>query len=89
VRLVYRHRNGYLTEMQLVEYQISEPSDAYLPLALGNRWRYRWTDPESGTAFEESLRVASHIGKDWNIAFVTRAESSQSHPGCRGSADAG
>ena len=34
-------------------------------------------DPESGTAFEDSLRVASHKEGQWNIAFVTRATAAK------------
>jgi hypothetical protein len=77
VRLLYEHRNGYVTDIQLVEYQIVEPCGGYFPLSLNNRWRYRWTDQESGTTFEDSLRVASHRGKKWEIAFVTRARAAE------------
>ena len=78
VRLLYRHENGRETDIQLVAYEIPESGEGYLPLAIGNRWRYRWTDPESGTAFEDSLRVASHKEGQWHIAFVTRAMAAAS-----------
>jgi RNA polymerase sigma-70 factor (ECF subfamily) len=73
VRLLYQHKNGYSTDIQLVEYEIAELSEDYFPLALNNRWRYRWVDQKSGTVFEDSLRVASRKEGQWNIAFVTRA----------------
>jgi hypothetical protein len=73
VRSVYQHKNGYKTEIELVSYEITEPSKDYFPLALNNRWRYRWVDQKSGVNFEDSLRVASHKNGKWNIAFVTRA----------------
>ena len=73
VRLLYQHENGRETDIQLVSYDIPDGEIDYLPLAIGNRWRYRWTDPETGTLFEDSLRMASHRTGQWNIAFVTRA----------------
>lgn len=74
VKLRYRHRNGYETYGELLEYETTQGSTDYLPLALDNRWRYAWTDQESGTCFEDRLRVASHRADRWNLAFVTRAE---------------
>ena len=73
VRLLYQHHNGRQTAIELIGYELAQASDAYLPLALDNRWRYRWTDPESGTRFEETLRVAVRNGPQWHLAFVTRA----------------
>jgi hypothetical protein len=73
VRFVYKHRNGYVTDIQLMKYEITEPTDDCFPLALNNRWRYRWGDQKSGMNFEDSLRVASHKNGKWNISFVTRA----------------
>ena len=72
VRLLYQHKNGYATDIQLVKYEIAEPSEDYFPLALDNRWRYKWVDQKSETVFEDSLRVASHKEGRWRIAFVTR-----------------
>jgi len=73
VRLLYRHRNGLETDIRLVDYQVADSDNAYLPLAIDNRWRYRWTDSASGTEFEDALRVAARDADDWHIAFVTRA----------------
>lgn len=73
VRLLYQHKNGRVTDIQLVEHQVKEPGEDYLPMALGNRWRYRWKDEESGRVFEDLLVVASQKGNRWYIAFVTRA----------------
>lgn len=73
VRVVYKHRNGYVTDIQLMKYEITEPTDDCFPLALNSRWRYRWDDQKSGVNFEDSLRVASHKNGKWNISFVTRA----------------
>ncbi|MFC1525804.1 hypothetical protein ACFL6X_03215 [Candidatus Latescibacterota bacterium] len=73
VRLEYRHANGFTTVAELVDYTVEEPTDAYLPMALDNRWRYRWQDQESGVHFEDVLRVAAHRDGQWELAFVTSA----------------
>ena len=73
VRLLYQHRNGHETDIQLVDYQIKEARGDYLPLALDNRWCYRWIDSECKTCYEDFLRVAAHATPKWYLAFVTRA----------------
>ena len=75
VKLCYHHHNGFVTEVELLDHQLTAPSDRYFPLALDNRWRYGWTDQESSTRFEDFLRVASHREGQWNFAFAIRAES--------------
>jgi hypothetical protein len=75
VRLRYRHHNGSTTDVELAGYRVPEARRAYLPLGLDHRWRYCWTDPTSGTRFEDRLRVASHGEGRWDIAFVTCAET--------------
>ncbi len=86
VRFLYQHRNGHETDIQLMEYTLAEPSSDYLPLALNNRWRYRWVDAQTNVVFEDALRVATHGGKEWHIAFVTCANVYTLSPeseGCR------
>jgi len=75
VKLVYQHRNGFTTEVELLGHDIVEPSQDWLPLAIGNRWRYGWTEATGGTRFEDVWRVAAHREGRWSIAFVTRAEA--------------
>jgi RNA polymerase sigma-70 factor, ECF subfamily len=77
VKLHYAHQNGHETSVELVEYQIAEESESYLPLALSNRWRYCWTDQGSGIRFEDLLRMAAHREGQWNISFVTRAQAAE------------
>ena len=81
VRLLYKHHNGYETDISLVEHDIRGAEDEYLPLAIDNRWRYRWQDPINGSAYEDSLRVASHKKGQWWIAFVTRATATEGGAG--------
>ncbi len=77
VRMLRQHKNGYVTDIQLVEYEITESTEDFFPLALDNRWRYKWVDQKTGTIFEESLRVAAHKKGRWSIAFVTRATTKE------------
>jgi len=74
VKLVYQHRNGLTTEVELVEYEIAAGAGGWLPMAVGNRWRYTWTEAGGGARFEDCWRVAAHRQGHWSIAFVTRAE---------------
>jgi hypothetical protein len=78
VRLLYRHGNGYETDIRLVDCEITGAREEFFPLTLGNRWRYRWVDPESGALFEELLSLAAHEGEKWYFATVTRAEIEES-----------
>lgn len=75
VRLHYRHRNDRATDVRLAHHEIAEPSNDYFPLALGNRWIYRWTDEATGVQFEDTVFVAAHQGDEWNLAFVTAAQA--------------
>ena len=73
VRLEYSHANGFTTLAELVDYSVKTQAEAYLPTALGNRWRYRWQDQESGVRFEDVFRLAAHRDGQWELAFVTSA----------------
>ena len=71
VRTRYEHRNGLVTDIELVSYELSEPSEEYLPMALGNCWVYRWTDPADGTRLEDTVFVALHRDREWWLGFDT------------------
>ena len=60
VRFFYRRRNEEETDIQLVDYTITEPSESRLPLAIGNRWHYRWTAPQRGMSFEAIWKIVSY-----------------------------
>jgi hypothetical protein len=74
VRLLYQHGNGDETDIQLMDYEITGAREEFFPLTLGNRWRYHWIDPGSGTLFEELLCLAAHEDEKWFFATVTQAE---------------
>lgn len=42
VRMRYEHANGIVTEAVLLSHKLAGPSDAELPLHVGNRWTYAW-----------------------------------------------
>ncbi len=80
VRLEYRHSNGTTTVAELTDAVNSAQTDAYLPVALENKWAYDWTDPSSGAAFHDWLRVLERrsLGDDvyvWLVSYVTCAEA--------------
>ena len=76
VRLVYQHGNGCETNIQLTDCVLSQAGGGYLPLALDNRWRYEWREPDSQRQIQDLWRVASRTESEWSIAFVTRTTSS-------------
>lgn len=78
VKLTYRHQNGSTTEVELLEYELAQGDDSWMPLAIDNRWRYGWTEAAGDTRFEDLLRVAAHRNGQWSIAFVTRTKASPS-----------
>ena len=74
VKLVYQHRNSLTTEVELVEYETAGEVGDWVPIKVGNRWRYSWEDAGGGARFEDCWRVAAHRQGRWSIAFITRAE---------------
>jgi len=74
VKLTYGHQNGSTTEVELMEYEVAEETSDWMPMAIGNRWWYGWTEAVGSTRFEDLLRVAAHRDGRWSIGFVTRAQ---------------
>lgn len=73
VRLDYAHANGLETTIQLEASAVDAPAREAFPLAAGSRWTYRWTDPSTGTEYEDFLRVVISGEAEWYLAYVTRA----------------
>ncbi len=42
VKIRYEHSNGIVTEAELIDYNIPDKSNAYVPLTPGTTWTYRW-----------------------------------------------
>ena len=74
VRLRYQHRNDLVTEVELVDYEVGDGAAGWLPMAIGNRWRYAWVEAAGAARFEDVWRVAAHREGKWAIGFATRAE---------------
>jgi len=72
VKLIYEHEEGSATEVSLISYLIKEASDSYLPLALGNIWRYEWTDTYSDYMNWEVWRVAEKKKDTYRIHRFNR-----------------
>lgn len=49
--------------LQLQEFSLAEKTDAYLPLSVGNTWRYIWDGLPAGCTGQEIYRVAAHKGE--------------------------
>ena len=57
VKAEHHHTNGKQTIIELTDYHLIEPSEAYLPISIGNRWRYEWRDENGKLLFKEQERV--------------------------------
>ncbi|MYF98445.1 hypothetical protein F4212_04825, partial [Candidatus Poribacteria bacterium] len=42
VKVRYEHSNGIVTEAELIDYNIPDKSNAYVPITPGTTWTYRW-----------------------------------------------
>jgi RNA polymerase sigma-70 factor (ECF subfamily) len=60
----YEHRGGAVTLFQLTDFRhveraVSPFEDDYFPLAVGNTWRYEWTNSTTDIVIKETLTIAS------------------------------
>jgi len=67
VQFVARNTAGDETVVKLNEYEIVEPSNDYLPLAVGNSWIHGWVDAPQGYIAKERYRVAANEGEHWYL----------------------
>jgi hypothetical protein len=72
VQVRYEHRDGTVTSIQLTDFlhveQAASPLDVeraanlfkddYFPLAVGNTWRYEWTNSAAHSVIKETLIIA-------------------------------
>ncbi len=78
VKMVYAPDNGKVTEAELLRFEITEPSSDYMPLALGNKWTFRWSNdyrdydviesvriPGPGEVVKMSVQNGQTSGSDW------------------------
>jgi len=57
VKVEHHHPNGKQTNIELTDYHLVEPNNAYFPISIGNRWRYEWRDENGKLLFKEQERV--------------------------------
>ena len=76
VRFATRNIAGDETVVELNEYEMVEPGNDYLPLAVGNSWTYGWADAPQDYIAKERYRVAANEGEHWyleNYRYVLKA----------------
>ncbi|MBI1930366.1 PDZ domain-containing protein [Candidatus Poribacteria bacterium] len=69
VKMRYEHSNGITTEAELTAYDVSDKSDDYLPLKVGNTWTYKWKNDYRDEAVIERCQVVES-GKTHEMAEV-------------------
>lgn len=55
VKATHQAADGPRDTSELIAYHIEEQSDAYIPLAVGNWWKYRWVEGEGELGFRTEL----------------------------------
>jgi len=60
-----RTANDIHLHMELAEYSVKDGNGSYFPLAVGNRWVYRWCDVDERYVAKASYKVA--IKKDYGF----------------------
>ncbi|MBM3237498.1 sigma-70 family RNA polymerase sigma factor [Candidatus Poribacteria bacterium] len=59
VKIRHEYATGETTEIDLIDYRLTELSDDYFPLSLDNMWLYRWT--KGAYTITEKWRVLSLV----------------------------
>jgi len=84
VQLQVESGDGCSALIQLREYSITEKTQDYLPLAIGNAWTYGWADTPSEWVAKESFQVRGHEGDSWyleHIRYVYKMSPEESSTG--------
>ena len=63
VKMRYEHSNGVVTEAELLEYEVPVEAQEYLPLQVGNMWRYKWHNDYRDEAVIETCHVVRNFEK--------------------------
>lgn len=64
---------------QLKDYTLTQPSEDYIPLAIGNTWTYVWTGTPEDCVGKEFYHVAAKEGNVWYLehyAYIYREHDS-------------
>lgn len=68
VKLVYHHGDDVITNVQLLECNIPERTDAYFPLQLNARWRYEIANTHTSYVIHDTNWIAAQDGNTSCIA---------------------
>jgi hypothetical protein len=52
-------------DIELKEFFIPQPSQDYMPLVIGSRWRYEWSDQGFNAPTAEVYRLICQKGEDF------------------------
>ena len=63
VKMRYEHSNGVITEAELLKYELPVEEQEYLPLQVGNMWKYKWQNDYRDEAVIETCHVVSNFEK--------------------------
>ena len=63
VKMCYEHANGVVTEVELLECEISSQCEEYFPGQLGTLWTYKWKNNYRDEAVIEKCRVVENSDK--------------------------
>ncbi len=72
VKMLYQHSNGVTTEAELTKYEVSDKSEEYLPLKMGNTWTYKWKNDYRDEAVVETCRVGEPEEVDLKVPFSSK-----------------
>jgi RNA polymerase sigma factor (sigma-70 family) len=68
VKVEHHHANGKRTIVDLVSFHLTDLSDSYFPLAIGNQWRYEWRNEHGDLLFKEQERVICEQHDEFYLA---------------------
>ncbi len=63
MKMCYEHANGVVTEVELLECEISSQCEEYFPGQLGTLWTYKWKNNYRDEAVIEKCRVVENSDK--------------------------
>lgn len=88
VQTQVRHNDSLEATLQLQTYEITAESQGlesqgFLPLAVGNRWKYGWCDLPAEYAAKEAYRVTAQEEDRWYVEHYAYAKRQEPTPSLR------
>ncbi len=75
VKIRYEHSNGIVTEAELIDYNIPEKSNAFVPLTPDTTWTYRWKNDYYNQILIDTISVLERNPKREGIPLKTTVTS--------------